>query len=90
MKTGNIEIVNKLGIHARAASKLINATKSFACDVRLRRLDGDAVDGKSIMAVLMLEAVSGTMLHLTCDGDDEDEAFAAICELVADRFGEGE
>lgn len=90
MKTGAIEIVNKLGLHARAASKLINTAKSFACEVRLQRGDGDAVDAKSIMAVLMLEAVVGTVLQLSCSGDDEEEAFAAIVALVAQRFGEDE
>lgn len=90
MKSGDIEIVNKLGLHARAASKLINTTKSFACDVSLQRGDGDAVDAKSIMAVLMLEAAQGTVLRLSCDGNDEEEAFAAICELIRNRFGECE
>ena len=90
MKNGDIEIVNKLGLHARAASKLVNATQSFSCDVRLRREDGDAIDAKSIMAVLMLEAVCGTVLRLSCDGNDEEEAFAAISQLIGDRFGEGE
>ena len=90
MKTGTIEIVNKLGLHARAASRLIKTTKSFACRIELQRPDSDAVDAKSIMAIMMLEAACGTTLRLSCDGDDEDEAFAAICELIADRFGEDE
>ena len=90
MKTGAVGIVNKLGLHARAASRLINTTKSFACRIQLQRPGGDAVDAKSIMAVMMLEAVCGATLQLTCDGDDEEEAFAAIAELIADRFGEDE
>ena len=90
MKTGEVQIVNKLGLHARAASRLINTTKSFACQIQLQRGGGDAVDAKSIMAVMMLEAVCGATLRLKCDGDDEDEAFAAISELIADRFGEDE
>ena len=90
MKSGRIDIVNKLGLHARAASKLVKTTQSFASDIQLKRLDGDPVDAKSIMAVMMLEAVQGTPLELFCDGNDEAEAFAAIADLVEARFGEGE
>lgn len=90
VKTGRIDIVNKLGLHARAASKLVKTTQAFACDIQLKRLEGDPVDAKSIMAVMMLEAVQGTPLELSCDGGDEAAAFAAIEDLVAARFGEGE
>lgn len=90
MKTGHVEIVNKLGLHARAASKLVNVTKSFAARIELRRPGDRPADAKSIMAVMMLEAIVGTTLALSCEGDDEEEAFAAICEVVANRFGEGE
>ena len=94
MKTGSIEIVNKLGLHARAASRLVKTTKLFAARVSLRRQgageSAEAADAKSIMAVLMLEAARGTTLELACDGPDEAEAFAAVSALVADRFGEGE
>ena len=90
MKTGAIEIVNKLGLHARAASRLMKTTQSFACAIELKRDGGDAVDAKSIMAVMMLEAVQGTTLTLVCDGSDEEQAFAAVCDLVAARFGEDE
>ena len=90
VKTGRIDIVNKLGLHARAASKLVKTTQSFACDIQLKRLEGGPVDAKSIMAVMMLEAVQGTPLELSCDGSDEAAAFAAIEDLVAARFGEEE
>lgn len=94
MKTGSIEIVNKLGLHARAASRLVKTTKLFAAHISLRRQGAgegaEAADAKSIMAVLMLEAACGTTLELACDGPDEAEAFAAVSALVADRFGEGE
>lgn len=90
MKTGSIDIVNKLGLHARAASKLVNLSKTFASRVELAKAGGDTADAKRIMAVMMLEAVCGTTLQLTCDGEDEEEAFAAIVSLVADRFGEEE
>lgn len=90
MKSGSIDIVNKLGLHARAASKLVNLSKTFASRVELAKAGGETADAKRIMAVMMLEAVCGTTLQLTCDGDDEEEAFAAIVSLVADRFGEAE
>ncbi len=90
MRAGEVEIVNQLGLHARAAAKLVKLARSFASAIELRRMEGDAVpvDAKSIMAVLMLEGVRGTRLALTCDGADEDEAFAAVDKLVATRFGE--
>lgn len=92
MRSGELEIVNKLGLHARAAAKLVKLTKSFASTIELRRVDnaGAPVDAKSIMAVLMLEAVLGTRLALTCDGEDEDDAFTQVVALVAGKFGEGE
>ena len=90
MKTGSIDVVNKLGLHARAASKLVSLAKTFASRVELGKADGATADGKRIMAVMMLEAVCGTTLQLTCDGEDEEEAFAAVQALFADRFGEGE
>lgn len=90
MLTGEIQIVNKLGLHARAASKLVRTTKSFASSIRIGASEDTLVDAKSIMAVMMLEAVCGTALQLSCDGADEDEAFQAVVQLVADRFGEGE
>jgi phosphotransferase system HPr (HPr) family protein len=90
VKTGPIDIVNKLGLHARAASKLVNLSKTFASRVELAKPGGETADAKRIMAVMMLEAVCGTRLQLTCYGEDEEEAFAAVVSLVADRFGEGE
>ena len=90
MKRGAVEIVNKLGLHARAASRLVKTTQSFACGIELKRPEGDGVDAKSIMAVMMLEAVQGTVLELACDGSDEESAFAAVRDLVAARFGEDE
>ena len=90
MQTGPVDIVNKLGLHARAASKLVNLSKTFASRVQLAKSGGETADGKRIMAVMMLEAVSGTTLQLTCEGEDEEQAFAAIAALVADRFGEGQ
>jgi len=90
VKSGNVEIVNKLGLHARAASKLVNVTKSYAARIELGRSGATPVDAKSIMAVMMLEAVEGTVLELRCDGDDEVDAFRAVSEIVANGFGEDE
>ena len=90
MKSGNVENVNKLGLHARVASKLVNVTKSYAARIELGRSGATPIDAKSIMAVMMLEAIEGTTLELRCEGDDEDEAFRAVSEIVANRFGEDE
>lgn len=90
MKTGTVDIVNKLGMHARAASKLVNLTKTFASRIELAKPGGETADAKRIMAVMILEAVNGTTLELTCEGEDEEQAFAAVSTLIADRFGEPE
>jgi len=82
-----VEIVNRLGLHARAASKLVHLAASFRSDVKLIQ-DGDAVDAKSILGILLLAAGQGNRLVLRCDGEDEDKAMAAITELIANRFDE--
>lgn len=82
-----IEIVNRLGLHARAAAKLVHLAGSFRSDVTLVQ-DGDEVDGKSILGILLLAAGKGSRLAVRCDGPDEDEAMAAITGLIAERFGE--
>ena len=82
-------IINKLGLHARAASKFVSTTSNFTSQVKVG-LDGREVDGKSIMAVMMLAAGQGTVLNLTFDGDDEQEAASALCSLISDFFDEGE
>ncbi len=87
MKTAEIKLVNRLGLHARAAAKLVATTKKFASRVTLKK-DGAVADGKSIMNILMLAAPVGTTLALTVDGEDEDEAFQTIQALIANRFGE--
>lgn len=88
-----LTIVNKLGLHARAAGKLVNLTKTFSSQIALSRADAaeaETVDGKSIMAVMLLAAPIGTELRVRVEGDDEESAMNAIAELVADRFGESE
>ena len=84
-----VEIVNKLGLHARAAAKLVTCAGSFASHVQLER-DGQRVNGKSIMGVMMLAAAQGSAVTLLVDGEDEDAACAALEKLVTNRFGEDE
>lgn len=84
-----IRIVNKLGLHARAAAKFVTCAGAFASHVELEG-QGRRVNGKSIMGVMMLAAAQGTLLSLLVDGDDEDAASAALEKLVAERFGESE
>lgn len=84
-----LTIINKLGLHARATAKLISVTNNFSCKIQLCK-DGRSVDGKSIMSVMMLAASQGTVLDISCEGDDEDKAMDAIEALINDKFGEGE
>ena len=89
MLEGTITIINKLGLHARAAGKLVNLTKTFSSEIMLAR-DGEEVDGKSIMAVMLLAAPMVTEIQLKVSGDDEEAAMEALRALIDDRFGEGE
>lgn len=83
-----VEIVNRLGLHARAAAKLVHLAGSFESDVTLSQ-DGEEVDGKSILGILLLAAGQGSHVVLRCDGEDEENAMDALAALIADRFGEG-
>ena len=89
MLTEKIEIVNRLGLHARASAKLTQLAGQFKCEVWLTR-DGKRVNAKSIMGVMMLAAAKGATLELETSGTDEADAMSAIKALVADKFGEGE
>ncbi|MGA0128169.1 MAG: HPr family phosphocarrier protein [Burkholderiales bacterium] len=89
MLTEKIEIVNRLGLHARASAKLTQLAGQFKSEVWLTR-DGKRVNAKSIMGVMMLAAAKGATLELETSGTDEADAMAAIKALVADKFGEGE
>lgn len=89
MQEKQLTIINKLGLHARAAAKLINVTSQFSCDIRLNK-EGRSVDGKSIMSVMMLAASKGTQLLVTTDGEDESKALLAIETLINNRFDEEE
>ena len=89
MTSAELTIANKLGLHARAAAKLTQIASSFQSEVWLTR-NGRRVNAKSIMGVMMLAAGKGASVTVEADGLDANEAVAAIRELVAGRFGEGE
>ena len=89
MPQQDIEVVNKLGLHARASAKLTQLASSFKSEVFLSR-NGRRVNAKSIMGVMMLAAARGVTVTLETTGPDEHEALAAISALFADKFGEGE
>ena len=89
MISKEIEIINKLGLHARAAAKFVTCASRYSSDVKVM-FNGREVNGKSIMGIMMLAAAKGSTLTLTTEGDDEQEAFNALEELINDRFGEGE
>ncbi len=82
-----VEIVNRLGLHARAAAKLVHEAGRFRSAVTLIK-DGEEVDAKSILGLLLLAAGQGTRVLIRCDGEDEPLAAEAITQLIADRFGE--
>jgi phosphocarrier protein len=84
-----LEIQNKLGLHARASAKLTQTAGRFASDVWMSR-NGRRVNAKSIMGVMMLAAGRGAALTVEAEGADAEAALAAIRELMADKFGEGE
>lgn len=85
----DIVLSNRLGLHARAASKLVQAASEYDCQVWLER-DGRRVNAKSIMGVLLLAAPLGTELVLETAGSDEEAAMARLVDLVDSRFGEAE
>jgi len=84
-----IEIVNKLGMHARAAAKFVGTASSFSSQVDVEK-NGQRVNGKSIMGVMMLAAGRGSRIVLHVNGNDADTCMSALTTLINDRFGEGE
>jgi phosphocarrier protein len=84
-----ITIINKLGLHARAAAKLVNTASAHAAEVLVRK-NGQEINGKSIMGVMMLAASCGTQIELITNGADEQQAMDALVALIEDRFGESE
>ncbi|HSH26424.1 MAG TPA: HPr family phosphocarrier protein [Wenzhouxiangella sp.] len=89
MKTQELELINRLGLHARAASKLVQTASRFDSQIWLSH-QGKRVNAKSIMGVLLLAAPCGSRLTLEVDGSDEEDAAQAITQLVGERFGEDE
>ena len=89
MQTREVEIVNKLGLHARASAKLTKLASQFKCEVWATK-NNRRVNAKSIMGVMMLAAAKGSRIQLETTGDDEVEALTALVALVEDFFGEGE
>ncbi|GGY58115.1 phosphocarrier protein HPr [Bacterioplanes sanyensis] len=85
----NITIINKLGLHARAAAKLVSTATAHSATIKVGYPER-MVDGKSIMAVMMLAASKGTDIVLQADGDDAEQAIAALEDLIQRRFDEGE
>lgn len=83
-----IEICNRLGLHARAAARFVHTASSFRSEIQIQ-MDGQQVDGKSILGLLLLAATQGTMVCIQATGEDAEEAVLALCTLVKDRFGEG-
>lgn len=84
-----VVIVNRLGLHARAAARLVRTACAFRSELRLERADRSAsAEAKSILSVLMLAASRGTELSVTANGEDEEEALQALCELIETGFGE--
>jgi len=83
------QIINKLGLHARASAKLTQLASQFPCEVWLTR-NGRRVNAKSIMGVMMLAAAKGTTINIETTGEKEQEAMTALLALISDYFGEGE
>ncbi len=89
MAQAEAQIINKLGLHARASAKLTKVASGYACEVWLSR-NGRRVNAKSIMGVMMLAAGKGSTIQIETTGEDEEAALQAILSLIADHFGEGE
>ena len=85
----DIEIINKLGLHARASAKLSQLASEYPCEVFMSK-NGRRINAKSIMGVMMLAAGIGCIVTIETVGEKEDDALKKICELIDDRFGEGE
>ena len=89
MKTADILIQNKLGLHARAASKFVEVSKEYQSAVNVSSESAQA-NGKSIMNMMLLQASKGTTIKIETDGEDEQAALDALLDLVNDKFGEAE
>ena len=85
----SVSIINKLGMHARAAAKFVNLASGFRCDVQVEK-EGRRVDGKSIMGVMMLAAAKGSEITLFIKGEDAEKCIDALENLITNRFDEDE
>jgi phosphocarrier protein HPr len=83
----DVVVQNKQGIHARPSAAFVKLASQFSCDVFLEK-DGESINGKSIMGLLMLAAGPGSRLVILCTGEDAEKAAEALAQLVNDRFGE--
>ncbi|WP_111641157.1 HPr family phosphocarrier protein [Marinimicrobium alkaliphilum] len=90
MPQRTVTIVNKRGLHARAAAKFATAANLFSCRIQARTPEGSWVDGKSVMSLMLLAAAKGSCLEVATDGDDAEQALDTLCELIAQRFEEDE
>ena len=91
MPAQEIEIINKLGLHARASAKFVGVAGKFPdCSIRVGRTPESTVDGKSIMAMMMLAAGKGTKIHLSTEGEQAQQAMDALVALINNYFDEGE
>lgn len=89
MPSTDIEVVNRLGLHARAAAKFVQTAAAYTCEISVEK-GSKRVNGKSIMGLMMLAASQGSALVITTAGDDADNAMAALVDLVNSKFGEPE
>ena len=87
MVEAELAVTNRLGLHARAAAKLVHLAGGFSSQIYLT-MDGEEVDAKSILGILLLAAAQGSVVTIRCDGADEQQALEAIAQLFAERFGE--
>ena len=83
-----LTIINKLGLHARAAAKLASTANRFSCAIKIGRSENELVDAKSVMSLMLLAASNGTILHLDIQGNNAEEAHTAIQQLIAAKFDE--
>jgi len=89
MPTRDLTIINRLGLHARAATKLVQTAEGFGAEIKVTK-GNKTINGKSILGVMMLAAAQGTTITLGAEGEDADAALDALEALFNDRFGEGE
>ena len=87
--TRDTTIINKLGLHARAAAHLVRVTNQYACQISIEK-NGVRVDAKSILGMMTLAAGPGTPIRIHCEGADAEAAADAVCACIANRFGEAE